>query len=221
MKKLFSITAMLFLVQMLNCKIAAQHLSPDVQAVYDACMQMSIAVGAGDDEGLKTANKALKKCNTGLFGALRCLDDNPLSLDGHFVFDELFVDSLLENRDVYKFAQRYADKLRTIRGEIEDSRNKVLIKTCTVKASSSSKFSFVSRGHQELAVVSEPKGAITLRIYDKTHREWHNDKTDETSGRMSRHLIFDLPKEGRSSLELEVINTTQRDISFVIIKNAP
>ena len=87
--------------------VSAQQLSQDMQNVYNACMSMREAISAGNTSGLRAANKKLKDCAVNPFTSLHYVDENPLSLDGHFVFDEVFVDSLIDGRDVYKFAQRY------------------------------------------------------------------------------------------------------------------
>lgn len=203
--------------------VSAQQLSQQMQNVYDACMSMREAISAGNTSGLRAANKKLKDCAVNPFTSLRYVDENPLSLDGHFVFDEVFVDSLIDGRDVYKFAQRYATP-RGVRGA--SSSGKIFTKTCTVKKSSSTKLTFTSRGHQELAVVAEPgskgqetEGMITLRIHDKTHDTWYNDTKQVKKGQPSRTFIFDLPTNTNTVLELEVINCGKKDISFVVISN--
>lgn len=214
-KRLF-LTTFIGFFAMICCKVSGQELSKDMQAVYDACVKMSISIGTGSQTGLQAANTAFKKCDTKDFSSLRCMDHEPLSLDGHFVFDEVFVDSLIAGRNVYKFAQRYASN-RTVRGT--SSSGKIFSKTGAVRKSSCVKYSFASRGRQELAVVAESGGLITLRVYDKTHDKWYNDTVDVKKGRPSRILVFNLPENERSLLEVKIINTTQNDISFVVISN--
>ena len=195
----------------------AQELSAPVQAAFDACTQMQAAIGSGSNAELRTASNALKTCNPKHFKSLRQLDENPVSLDGHFVFDYEFADSLIAGREVYRCAQRYAN--RSAERGVASSASEVYATTRTVAAKSSSKFSFVSREHQEIAVVAEPGGKVTLRIHDKTHDVWYNDTKDVNKGRDTRYMVFDLPTADRSSLEIEVINTSDKDISFVVISN--
>lgn len=204
----------LTLVQVMT--ISAQQLSEDIQKVYDACMSLREAISAGNTSGLRAANKKLKDCAVNPFSSLRCADENPLSLDSHFVFDEVFVDSLIAGRDVYKFAQRYAE-VRGVRGA--SSSGKVFTKTCAVRKSSSTKLTFVSRGHQELAVVTEPGGMVTLRIHDKTNDKWYNDTKNVKKGQSTRTFVFDLPTSARTTLEVEVKNSGKKDCSFVVISN--
>jgi hypothetical protein len=196
--------------------LQAQELSAPMQAAYEACLQMSRAVGAGNQTGLRDAGKAYKACDIHFFSSLRHVQGEQPSVDGHFVFTDEFVDSLIAGREVYKFARRYA-RNRSVRAG--SSSGKILGRTCTVAQSSSVKYTFRSRDRQELAVVAEPGGTITLRIHDKTHDKWYNDKTDVKAGAPSRQAVFDLPPNENSTIELEVINTSKKDISFIVISN--
>lgn len=191
-------------------------LSPQTQAVYEACIRLTKAIGSGSKAGLQAANKAFKACQAKEFAQLEVLDDHPLSLNNHFIFDEVFIDSLIAGRHVYQFAQRYADS-RAVRGF--SSSGNIFVATHAVSGNSSASFSFRSKGRQELAVVAEPGGKITLRVHDKTHNTWYNDTEKVKEGESSRLLVFDLPENEVSVLEVEVINTTSRDISFAIISN--
>ena len=211
--KTITLLALLFIQAM---TVTAQQLSEEMQSVYNTCKDLREAISAGNTSGLRAANKKLKECAVNPFTSLRCTDENPLSLDGHFVFDEVFVDSLIAGRDVYKFAQRYATS-SGVRGA--SSSGKIFTKTYAVRKSSSTKLTFFSRGHQELAVVAEPGGMITLRIYDKTHDKWYNDTKNVKKGQSSRTFVFDLPTSGRTTLEVEVKNCGKKDISFVVISN--
>ena len=166
--------------------------------------------------GTKGSLQAFSDCDASPFGVLKCLDKEPLSLDGHFVFDSEFADSLVAGRLVYPFAQKYAERTRR-RGK--RGAGNLFCVTYAVKAAGSAHFSFPSRGRQELAVISEPGGFITLRIHDIKHDMWYNDTEDVSAGRPSRYLVFDLPTDEVSTLELEVINTGADDTSFVIISN--
>ena len=215
MKKML-ILAMVCLAQISCAKIFAQTLSDDMQQVYDACVEIRSAAGSGSTTALQSANKKLKSADTKYFGTLRCLDTKAMNLDGHLVFDFEFVDSLIVNREVYKFASKYVKRgLR--RGA--SSSGKILIKTCGVKAGASTKHRFVARDKQELAVVTEPGGRVSMRIHDKTNDKWYNDTKDFKQGRETRIAVFNLPKETKNTIEVEIINTTDKDISFVIISN--
>lgn len=194
----------------------AQQPTPEVQATINACLALRAAIGTGSNEGLKQANKALKACDVKPFNKLRCREENVPSLKGHFVFDYEFVDSLIKNRKVYKFAQQYAD--RSLQRSTSSS-GKVFAKTCMVKKKESTTYTLPAKGTQYIAIVTEPKGLVTLRIHDKTHDEWYNDTDDVNTGRPSRLQTINLPKDKNSLLEIEIINTSKKNISFVIIGN--
>lgn len=211
-KKLISL---LLLLQTLSA--VAQHLSDKTQIVFDACLKLRTAIASGNTTGLRSANKVLKECDVLPFSSLRCNDEYPLSLSGHFVFNEDFVDSLIAGRNVYEFAQRYASP-SGVRGA--SSKRKVYMKTCAVKGNASSKYTFQCRGPlQELAVVTEPGGLVTLRVHDKTNNKWHNDTKKVKKGMESRIMTFELPTEKRCIVELEIINCGKKDCSFVVISN--
>ena len=98
----------------------------------------------------------------------------------------------------------------------------LLTKTCNIKANQSVKYSFASKGHQELAVVAEPGGLITLKIHvtnTKGLDQRFDDVIDIKKGRQQRKASFDLPSNVRNSVELEIINCTNSNISCVVISN--
>lgn len=158
----------------LNFGLNAQELSPEVQKVYAACIQLQAAIGSGSTSTLREANQNLKDCKATYFSSLEVEDEERQpSFDGHFLFDYEFVDSLIVNREVYQFAQRYAE--RCAERSTSSSSGKVFMKTCMVGGKTSTTMTYVSRGHQELAFVTEPGGLITVRIHDLKHDKWHND----------------------------------------------
>lgn len=217
LKKKTVVVGLICLMQMVFWgNVYGQTFSANMQAAYEACLSMRKAIGSGSQTSLRAANEVFAACETKTFEVLRCLTPDPLPLDGHFVFDEAFVDDLIEGRDVYKFAQRYAKREKD-RGT--SSSGQIFDKTCAVRSLSSVKYSFPSKGLQELAVVTEPGGLVTLRIYDKTNDKWYNDTEDVKTGRESRWMIMNLPENKRSVLEIEIINTVDKDISFVILSN--
>ena len=203
-------------ILLIGLGVKAQQPMPEVQAAINACLALRAAVGSGSNEGLKQANKALKACDVQPFKKLRCREEHQPSLKGHFVFEPEFVDSLIINRKVYKFAQQYAD--RSVQRSTSSS-GKVFAKTCIVKGKKSTTYTLPAKGTQYIAVVTEPKGLVTLRIHDKTNDVWYNDTDDVNTGHPSRIQTLDLPKDKNSLLEIEIINTSKRDMSFVIIGN--
>lgn len=194
---------------------AQQKLSAQSQKLYDACWALRTAISAGNTSSLKSANAAFKACKAGDFSSLRITSSKTKSLNGYFVWDEEFVDELIAGRDVRKFAQKYSDN-RAVRGT---GTNGLFTKTLVVAKKNSVKFTFPSRGLEELSVISEPGGKLTLRIYDKRAKKWYNDTEDVKRGRAARTRIIKLPQDVVSTLEVEVINCGNNDVSFVVISN--
>ena len=215
MKKIILTTICLAL---LIFSLHAQKLSPKMQSTYDACLQLQAAISSGSTPTLREANQNLKDCKTAYFSSLEVEDEElQPSFNGHFLFDYEFVDSLIVNRAVYQFAQRYAE--RCAKRSISSSSREVYTRTCMVGGKTSTKMTYVSRGHQELALVTEPGGLITIRIHDLKHNKWYNDNTMENEGLPSRIRVFDLPTSEIATIEVEVINRSEKDVSFVVIYN--
>ena len=192
-----------------------QNLSGDLKSVYDACVALRTAAGSGSTSQMREANTLLKNVRTGHFGTLRMISGETVSMDGHFIFDHEFVDSLLVNRKVYSFAQKYLD--RTARRGSSTSGT-VFMKTCCVKADAVVKFKFRAQDRQELALVTEPGGMVNMKVYDSRNDLWHNDDENLNTGKPHHARVFDIPG-GMSEIVVEVINKTDNDLSFVVISN--
>lgn len=190
-----------------------------IQAAIDACVSMRDAVASNDNAAIRQSAEQLRACNTVNADFLKCLDDSIASLNGHLVFDEEFADSIAEGKDVY---QRADDINRSSAHRGHPSGGSVLTKTCFVRAGKSTKYSFAAKGHQEIAVVAEAGGLLTMKIHVTNQNgldEWHNDTKDTKRGRPQRKRAFELPNNYRNIVELEVINCGKKDCSFVVISN--
>ena len=209
-------------VFLFSVNVSAQDEKMDtmsIQAVVDACIAMRDAVAAHDSVAIKQSAKALKAAETSDFNSLRCKDDSIGSLNGHLLFDGAFADSLAEGREVYE----KADAMRRItyhRGQTADGS--ILTKTCFVKAGKSTKYTFASKGHQELAVVAEAGGLVTMKIH-VTNSAGFDQRYDDTKnvkkGMPQRKTSFELPTDRRNTVELEIVNCGNKDCSFVVISN--
>ena len=191
-----------------------------IHAVIDACISLRDAVAAGDTAAIRKSGQDLKAAGTISFTSLRCADDNTASLNGHLVFDEAFADSLaVGNTSVYDKADDMS-RASAYRGQTADGT--YLTKTCTVKAGQSTKWTFASKGHQELAVVAEAGGRVTMKIH-VTNSAGLDIRYDDTKqvkiGLPQRDASFELPTDRRNTVELEVINCGKKDCSFVVISN--
>ena len=200
----------------------SQETSPDslsIDAVINACIAMRDAVAANDSAAIKQSANDLKATGTTNFNSLRCKDDSIASLKGHLVFNEAFADSLAEGKDVYDKADDL-NRSTAHRGQTADGS--ILTKTCFVKAGKSTKYSFASKGHQELAVVAEAGGLVTMRIH-VTNTAGLDKRYDDTKsvkkGLPQRKTTFELPTDRRNTVELEIVNCGTKDCSFVVISN--
>ncbi len=206
----------------LSCLFAMTSMAQEemsIQSAIDACMAMRDAVAADDKDGIKQSADRLRECGARQFGSLRCKDDSVSSLNGHLLFDEVFADSLAEGKDVYQQADDIS-RSGAVRGQTADGS--IFTKTCFVKAGGSTKYTFLSKGHQELAVVAEAGGLVTMNIHVTNKAgldERHNDTKDWKKGRPQRKTTFDLPDNIRNTVELEVFNRSKKDITFVVISN--
>lgn len=192
--------------------------SMSIDDVMDACIAMQEALENNDTIALKKAAENLRETKAAAFTSLRCKDDTISSLNGHFVFNDVFVDSLAIGANPYDNADNI-NRSTTHRGQMTGGAK--LTKTCMVKAGKSTKYSFASRGRQELGIVAEPGGLVTTRIHVTNTsglNEWHND-TKNPNGTRRYKTAFDLPSDKRNTVELEVINKSGKDISFVVISN--
>ena len=184
-----------------------------IDAAFDACIAMRDAVAANDTAALLQSAKELKEAGAMDFHALRCKDDY-----------EAFADSLAAGKSVYDKADEMS-RTRTHRGQT--ANGSILTKTCFVKAGKSTKYNFFSKGffskgHQELAVVAENGGLVTMKIHvtNSAGLDVHHDDTKSVKrGLPQRKTSFELPTDRRNTVELEVVNCGNKDISFVVISN--
>lgn len=202
--------------------VSAQQENTDsmtIQAAIDACIAMRDAVAANDTAAIRQSGKDLKAVGSVSFNSLRCKDDTPSSLNGHLVFDEAFADSLAEGKDVYQKAD-VMSRSSAHRGQTADGS--ILTKTCFVKAGKSTKYTFASKGHQELAVVAEAGGLVTMKIHvtNNAGLNFHKDDTKNVKkGMPHRKTSFELPNDKKNTVELVVVNCGKKDCSFVVISN--
>ena len=204
--------------------ISAQEVASEklgIQTVIDVCIALRDAVVTGDTVAIRQAAEDLKAAKIVSFNSLRCKDESISSLDGHLVFDEAFADSLAAgNTSVYQQANDMNNRYSAYRGQTHDGS--YLTKTCMVKAGQSTKYTFSSKGYQELAVVAEAGGLVTMRIRVTNNAgldRRYDDTKNVKKGLPQRKTSFDLPTNRRNVVELEIINCGNKDCSFVVISN--
>lgn len=209
MKKL----VFLFLAILATLPIKAQNLT--IQPAIDACLDMRKAMEKGGaDQLLKAAADKLDKAGVTEFGVLKLVGTQP-SLDDHYVFNSKFARDLIADRGVIKFARRYRKDSR--RGS-STGGSKIYLKNGVAPANGSTKYMLNSRDVQEIAVVTEPNGLVTLRITDIDNKQYYHDTKNETAGEPYRVHVLNLPSKP-TTLEIEIINTGSADTSFAIIGN--
>ena len=218
MKKLIS----LLIAALCTLPIAAQDNETDnltIQSTIDACIAMRDAVAAGDTAAIRQSSAALRDCNTEDFFTLQSTARTTPSLNGHLIFEETFADGLAAGKNVYDKADEII-RTRTVRGQTHEGS--ILTKTCFVKAGKSTKYTFSSQGHQELAVVAEAGGLVTMKIHvtNSTGLNFRKDDIKNVkTGLPQRQTSFDLPKNIKNTVEIKIINCGKKDCSFVVISN--
>lgn len=205
----------LFLVLAAVVQANAQNLT--IQPAIDACLDMRKAMAnGGADQLLKAAADKLDLAGVKDFAVLKPVGTQP-SLDGHYVFSSKFARDLIADRNVIKFARRYRKNKDTKRGSATGG-SRIFMSNGVVEAKGSTKYILNSHDVQELAVVTEPNGLVTLRITDVDNKQYYHDTTNETAGEPYRVHVLNLPSKP-TTLEIEIINTGSADTSFAIIGN--
>ncbi len=204
----------------LLCVRAQQPNDMQIQTVMDACIAMRDAAARGDNPTLRLSAQSLREAGVAYFDSLQCSDGSIGSLKGHLVFNEAFADSLASgNAAIYD----RADDMNTSkahRGQTADGS--YLTKTCFVPAGKSTTWTFGSRGHQEVGVVAEAGGLVTMKIH-VTNNVGLDRRYDDTKavkrGLPQRKTSFELPTRHRNTVEVEIVNCGSKDCSFVLISN--
>ena len=212
------LTVILFGSFGLKAQEEASDSTEEIQSVIDACIALRNAAATGDKVALKQAAIALKECEAKIFTELEFNEDSVESLDGHLVFDEAFADSLAQGEDAYRSANDIY-RSAALRGQTNNGKN---TRTFCIKAGKSAKYTFSSKYRQELAVVAEAGGLVSMRVHftgSNGLNEWRTDTVDFQRGRPYRKMAYDPPTNNRYNVELEVFNRSGRDITFVVISN--
>ena len=73
--------------------VSAQNVL-SIDDAFDAFVAMQKSLANEDSVALTDAARKLRNAKVAMFSSLRCKDDSVASLNGHFVFDEDFADSV-------------------------------------------------------------------------------------------------------------------------------
>lgn len=194
---------------------AEQTLSAPMEAAVAACTNLSKAIGATTTAMIKSANESLKATDIAGFADLRLANGEELSVDGHFVFDHEFVDSLLVNHKVPEFSSRYADAYRT-RGNQRGLSGSVKLTNKALKAGATAEWKTVMRRTTEFAIVAEPGGLFTMTVRDADGNVLYAETENNKKGAAVRKAKIQLPDKA-TRVYVEVKNTGSRDASFALL----
>lgn len=194
----------------------AQTLSAPMEKAIEACINLSTAIESTTTSQLKTANKVLKAADIVNFGDLWLEKGKDISVDGHFIFDEEFVDSLVVNRKVIDFSSRYAKK-RSNRGST-GVNGRVKMTTKALKAGQNSIWKTANRRNAEYAIVAEPGGLFTMTIRDEKGKVLYAEIVNNKTGASVRKAKIELPDK-MTRIFIEVKNNGKNDASFALLGN--
>ena len=178
-----------------------------IKGVMDAYIAMRDAAAVKDTVAMKSSARYLAEhgvCESTLISPKKWKGDN--SLEGHLDFTNF-----------------YSDSLRAVRSERgQNADGSISSKTFFIKAFQKIEYVFPASGYQELGVVAEHGGLVTIKVRVSNASGFtatHDDRNDVKAGRGQRYKYFTMPDSPMSKVTLEVINCCNRDFSFVVVSN--
>lgn len=212
MKKIrYIILPLLFASSVVN----AQCFSEEMLRAVNACEAIAAAAKDGSVTTMRQALKTLKASGIDNYGELRLVEGSDISVDGHFIFDEDFIDSLMVNGEVKRFAARYIEK----RNHRNIRHSRIKLTTRALKAGSSATWKARNKEDAEYAIIAEPNGLFTMTIRDKTGKILYTETKKNKKGAPVRKARLKLPSEKSTTLLIEIKNCGANDASFAIISN--
>lgn len=205
-----------FLILRICAFAQTQTLSAPMERAIEVCKHLASAIESSTTSQLKAANKELRGADIVNFGDLWLEKGNELSVDGHFIFDEEFVDSLIVNRKVLEFSSRYA-KRRSTRAS-QGVKGRIKITTRALKAGQSAIWKTANRRDAEYALVSEAGGLFTMTIRDEKGNVLYAETVNNKKGEPVRRASIQLPDKA-TRIFIEVKNNSKTDASFALIGN--
>lgn len=198
----------------LNICAYTQTLSTQMEKAIEICTNLSNAIGSTTTSQLKAANKELKEADIVDFGDIWLVKGKDISVDCHFVFDEEFIDSLIENRKVIEFSSQYLKKRRSTR----NINGPIKMTTRALKAGQNSIWKTTNRRNAEYAIVAEPGGLFTMTIRDEKGNVLYAETEKNKIGEPVRKAKFQLPDKA-TKIFIEVKNNGKTDASFALLGN--
>lgn len=197
----------------------AQKLSDAMENAITICENLSKSVYSPSPTPLRAANEAFKAADIVNFGDLILYRGHKLNLDEHFLFDDVFVDSLISNQKVINFASRYAQKRTERHRGSTGVTGRIKLTTLALKAGQSAIWQTVNAGNAEFALVAEPLGLFTMTVKDLKGKVLYAEKKNNKAGEPIRRASIKLPTDKRTTVLIEIKNCGQNDASFALLKN--
>lgn len=189
--------------------------------VYEFFVQVRDLFCQNEFSPLSRLSTYFQNYNLHIYQGLKVIKGEIVSLDGHYIFNEEFM-QLCSEGSKYANADKLNNKANLLGSRGQISVNSILYKNFCIKGNSSLTLSFPARGYEEIGVITEPGGAVSLRAHI-TNKDgldkWYSTTNNFTKGEPYRRIQFDIPTDVRNIVEIEIINCTNKDVSFVILSN--
>lgn len=194
--------------------------------VFDEVVRLLCNIrNAYQNQDLKTLEfytESLMEYEVSYASCIECVSGDIPSLDGHLVFDTDYLYAYINGENTSVYNKNY-ERFQHLRGAVEASW--VLTKTFTIKANGITKLRFLDNGgtlnniprRGDFALITEPNGLIDVVIINKTTGE--RESLKENNGKGTHLCQFPLFFSDRMiyEFEIDVINCTDNDISFVLV----
>lgn len=212
MKKL-----LLFLLLALAFTLPSNAQESDFDKVYQACQlaQSSMEDGQGSQSELTEAYNLLKGASWESW-TTKPKSGKEGNIKGHLVFVPEFLKELIVNKDVYKWAKRYAQQetVAEQRGDV------VKMLTVCVRKESILTYELRATGTLDVACVAEINGLFNLTVTVVSadgKAKIYKEKSDEYKGASCRRLKGIKIGNGISKVTIEVENRGTNDKSVALI----
>ncbi len=207
----------LFAICFLYTNLCAQN--ENFENVYKACMlaQSSMSYGQGSQAEIREATDLLTKTPWSPL-ILQDVDiKHEASIKNHLVFSPEFLKAVVDNRSVYRHAERYREEQMA-----EQRGGDVLLCTKCVKAKKSVVYAIRhTGGNANIAAVAEVNGLINLSVVVKDQNgnesKPYKITSDEFKGAPARKLKSITVPNGNSIIYITIENKSEKDKSVAII----
>lgn len=149
------------------------------------------------------------------------IEKDSFDLTKHLVFLPEIIDSLASGHQGKSYALSAYRRFKQVKKGAHTTSADLCIETKMIKAKEAHRFTINTRGRQDIAVVAEPYGRLSLLVRDTTHNRFKTEKEKETEGKIMRFLSYgsDLPSNTEYQLVIYIENKSTLDVSYAIILN--